>query len=78
MLLKDKIALSLTANDLLFTAKMRGYARYDNVNSTINSNGFDSRYVNLTFRYNFGSTTVKAARNKSTGIEDETARAGGR
>ena len=30
----------------------------------------------LSLRYNFGSTTVRAARNKSTGIEDETSRAG--
>jgi hypothetical protein len=39
---------------------------------------WDSRYVNLTLRYNFGSSTVKAARSKSTGIEEETSRAGGR
>ena len=78
MLLKNKMTLSLTVNDILFTSRTKGYARYENVNLTIVDNAWDSRYVNLTLRYNFGSTTVKAARSKSTGIEDETTRAGGR
>ena len=77
ILLKDKMNLSLTINDILFTNKEKVYARYENVNYALAVNR-DSRYASLTLRYNFGSTTVKAARNKSTGIEDETSRAGGR
>ncbi|MDR1672887.1 MAG: hypothetical protein LBS09_05450 [Bacteroidales bacterium] len=38
----------------------------------------DSRSVNLSFRYNFGSNTAKAARNRSVGIEDETERVDGK
>ena len=76
-LLKNKMTLSLTVNDILFTSIDKISARYENVNYTL-YNARDSRYVNLTLRYNFGSTTVRAARNKQTGIEDETSRAGGR
>ena len=76
-LLQNKMTLSLTVNDILYTSKEKLNARYGNVNYTLVSER-DSRYVNLTLRYNFGSTTVRAARSKSTGIEDETSRAGGR
>jgi hypothetical protein len=76
-LLKNKMTLSLTVNDLLYTSKERVQAQYENVNWSLN-NGLDNRYANLTLRYNFGSATVRAARNKQTGIEDETSRAGGR
>ena len=75
ILLKNKMTLSLTVNDILYTSRTKGYSRYGNVNNTINDNGWDSRYVNLTLRYNFGSNTVRAARSKSTGIEDEANRA---
>ena len=75
MLLKDKMTLSLNVNDIFYTNRSKGYSRYDDVNYTINDNGWDSRNANLTLRYNFGSTTVRAARNKSTGIEEEASRA---
>jgi len=73
-LLKNKMNLSLTVNDILYTSREKGYARYENVNYSLYV-GQDSRHVNLTLRYNFGSTTVRAARNKSTGIEEEASRA---
>ena len=76
-LLKNKMTLSLTVNDIFYTQVQKISSRYDDVNWTAHS-GQDTRYVNLTLRYNFGSTTVRAARNKQTGIEDETSRAGGR
>jgi len=75
MLLKNKLTLSLTVNDILYTFKQNGYARYENVNYSLNIKN-DTRYANLTLRYNFGSATVRAARNKTTGIEDEASRAG--
>ena len=74
MLLKDKLSLSLTANDIFHTAKNKVYARYESVNYSLNIEP-DVRYINLTLRYNFGSSTVKAARNKATGIQDEANRA---
>jgi len=76
-LLKDKMSLSLNISDIFYTYNEKGNFRYENVNYSLVSEK-DTRYVNLTLRYNFGSTTVRAARNKSTGIEDETTRAGGR
>jgi len=74
MLMKNKLSLSLTVNDIFYTFVEEMTARYDKVNYTIVSKR-DSRYINLTIRYNFGSTTVRAARNKTTGIEDEASRA---
>ena len=76
-LLKNKMSLSLTVNDILHTQKQKVRFQYENVDYSMNLDN-DTRYVNLTLRYNFGSTTVKAARNKQTGIEDETSRAGGK
>jgi len=73
-LMKNKLTLSLTVNDIFLTLNQKGYARYDNVNYSLSVKN-DSRYANLTLRYNFGSSTVKAARNKTTGIEDEASRA---
>ena len=77
MLLNNKMTLSLIINDILYSSKESVSAKYENVNNSILLKS-DTRYVNLTFRYNFGSTTVRAARSKQTGIEDETTRAGGR
>jgi len=77
VLLKNKMSISVTVNDLFFTDKEKVNSLYENINYSMVSQ-YDSRYVNLTLRYNFGSTTVRAARSKQTGIEDETTRAGGR
>ena len=74
MLLKNRLALSLTVNDIFLTYKMQATARYENVNNSLSVRN-DSRYVNLTLRYSFGASTVKAARNKASGIEEEAGRA---
>jgi len=73
-LLKNRMSLSLIFNDILYTMKDKGYVRYENIDYSLYGER-DSRYVGLTLRYNFGSTTVRAARNKQTGIEDEASRA---
>jgi len=77
MLLKNKMTLFLTVNDIFYTSKEKVNAQYENINFSMTTRN-DSRYASLTLRYNFGSTTVRAARNKQTGIEDEASRAGGR
>jgi len=77
MLLKNRMSLSFLINDIFYTSKEKDSTQNENVNYS-SLYKYDSRYANLTLRYNFGSTTVKAARNKQTGIEDETTRAGGR
>ena len=73
-LMKNKLTLSLMVNDILFTSKIRINTQYDDVNYYVSSEQ-DSRYVNLTVRYNFGASTVKAARNRTSGIEEEAGRA---
>ena len=72
-LLKNKMTLSLNINDILFPST-RASTQYEDIKYNLVEKN-DSRYVNLTLRYNFGSTTVRAARNKSTGIEEEASRA---
>ena len=75
MLLKNKLSLSLTIDDILYTSIDKSHAQYENIDY---SSYFkrDSRYVNLTLRYHFGSTTVRAARSKASSMEDEARRAG--
>ena len=77
MLLQNKMTLSLTVSDIFNSMGQNCYTRYDDVNYTLKVRQ-DSRHANLTLRYNFGSTTVRAARSRQTGIEDEATRAGGR
>jgi hypothetical protein len=77
ILLKNRMTLSLTVNDIFYTSKDKMRAQYESIDYTL-AYKRDSRYINLTLRYNFGSATVKATRNKTTGIEDETSRVGGR
>ncbi|MDR2886661.1 MAG: TonB-dependent receptor, partial [Bacteroidales bacterium] len=76
-LLKNKMTLSLTVNDILYTSYYKTHTKRDNIDNIMLQKQ-DLRYANLTLRYNFGSATVRAARSKSTGIEEETNRAGGR
>jgi len=75
MLFKNKLSLSLNIEDILYTSKDKGRAQYEKVDYYMHYTR-DSRYASLTLRYNFGSSTVKAARNKTTGIESEAKRAG--
>jgi len=75
ILFNNKLTVSLTVNDILNTNGIKLHQRFDNVDLSI-VNQLDLQYANLTLRYNFGSTTVRAARNKTTGIEDEASRAG--
>ena len=74
-LLQNKMTLSLNIEDILHTSVDKLRAQYENINYSLNYRR-DSRYAKLTLRYNFGSKTVKAARNKTTGIENEASRAG--
>ncbi len=73
-LLKGKMSIGLTLNDVFNTYIMEGTAKFDQTDYQIR-NYQDTRSVNLNFRYNFGSNTVKAARNRRSGIEDEIGRA---
>jgi hypothetical protein len=72
--LKDKLSVSLTANDLFSTYRMDMRAKNEEMDYHINILR-DSRWVNLGVRYSFGSNKVKASRQRKSGIEDEATRA---
>jgi hypothetical protein len=73
-LLDGKLVISLNASDLFYTMNERVTARYGNVNYRL-VNDRDMRGVSFSVRYSFGSSTVKASRNRSSGIEEEARRA---
>lgn len=69
-ILHKKGTLKLSASDVFNNQVFRGtfenVGRYTSVRSK-----WESQQVRLTFNYRFGSTTIKAARNRKTGLEDE-------
>ncbi len=70
-----KATLKLSVSDVFATQKFRYTAQYENINLAGCEN-YDSRRANLTFTWRFGRTDIKAARQRSTGLEEETSRAG--
>jgi iron complex outermembrane recepter protein len=70
-ILKKMGSIKLSVTDIFFTAPWRSYS--DAIPGLIISgNGaWESRQVKLNFNYRFGKTTVKGARNRKTGLEDE-------
>jgi hypothetical protein len=72
--LNKKLSVSLTASDLFSTFKFDMTAKNAGTDYRLKLKT-DSRWVNVSVRYTFGSDTVKASRNRSSGIEDETGRA---
>jgi outer membrane cobalamin receptor len=73
-LLNDKLMLSLNAEDIFNSALSWTTVKYGNVNDRIFENP-NIRSIALSLRYNFGSSTVKASRRRSSGIEEEAGRA---
>jgi hypothetical protein len=71
--LKDKLSVSLTANDLFATYRMDMRAKNEEMDYHIKLQP-DSRWVNIGVRYSFGSNKVKASRQRKSGIEDEAGR----
>lgn len=70
--------LNLNFSDVFKTNVIRSSANVPELNiDTNNRLYFGSRRVMLTFSHNFGSTTVKAARKRKTGGEEESKRIGG-
>lgn len=69
--------LKLGLSDIFHSQKAR-------VNSTLTGNTYNfeqirnSRNLRLTFTYRFGKMTVKSERNRSTGLDDEQKRLGGK
>lgn len=61
-------------SDIFRTMKWGGSSNFAGVLSHVGGNG-EMQQVKLNFSYRFGSNTVKAARQRNTGIEDENKRA---
>ncbi len=74
-ILKNQGTLKLSATDIFFTAPWRSESKNKVPNLEINGRGaWESRQIKLNFNYRFGKSSVKAARNRKTGLEDEKGR----
>jgi hypothetical protein len=71
---KGKGTVRGVLSDVFKTMKWAGSTNFAGVNSRFNGNG-EMQQVKLNFSYRFGSNTVKAARQRNIGIEDENKRA---
>ena len=72
-LLDNKATIKLGVQDVFRTNIWKSTSDFAGVKFD-GSGGWDSRQVRLTFQYRFGSNQVKAARNRKTGLEDESNR----
>lgn len=72
-LLKNRASLKLGIVDIFNTQPMRFEVKYGNIHNLAKLNN-DTRVVNLTFNYRFGSSTVKAAKARKSAIESEAGR----
>jgi hypothetical protein len=65
-----RITLSFKVRDIFFGNRFRSIQQYNNVNTRWN-NEWESRRFTLGATFNFGSTKIKAARNRQTGTSSE-------
>lgn len=72
--LKGKGTLRLTVSDIFKTMRWAGSSNFTGVYG-IASGRWESRQLKLNFTYRFGNTQVKAARQRKTGLEEESKRA---
>ncbi|WP_137758365.1 outer membrane beta-barrel family protein [Pontibacter sp. SGAir0037] len=72
-LLDGKATISLKLRDVFNTSRFRSTINYGNVDMYW-QNQWESRRLNLTFDYKFGSNKVKTARNRRTGTGEEEGR----
>jgi len=73
MLLKNRLSVSLTANDLFRTYKTDMQGRKDGMDYRVKMEGVTS-WVGIGLRYTFGSNQIRSSRWRSSSIEDETSR----
>jgi hypothetical protein len=74
-MMKGKGNLKLSVSDIFQTMRWGGTSNF--AGQYLYSNGgFESRQFKVNFTYRFGNTQVKAARQRKTGLEDESQRVG--
>ncbi|AEE50448.1 TonB-dependent receptor [Haliscomenobacter hydrossis] len=69
-IMEGKGNIKLGVGDVFRSNKWAGTSRFGALNLDI-TGGWDSRRLKLNFTYNLGNDQVKAARRRSTGLEDE-------
>jgi outer membrane receptor protein involved in Fe transport len=70
---QDRMNVKISGNDLFYQSGWSGESSFNGLVSTGNGN-WDSRKVALSISYRFGSQSVKAARRRTTGMEEEAKR----
>ena len=75
-LLKGKATLKMSVSDIFNTMKWGGESNFSGVESKANGQ-WESRQFKVNLTYRFGSNQVKAARQRATGLDDESKRASG-
>jgi hypothetical protein len=73
--LGGKGTVRATVTDIFHTLKFRGTSEFAG-QTTVSHFTFESRQFKINFVYRFGNSQVKAARQRTTGAEDETKRVG--
>ena len=73
-LFKGKGTIKASVSDFLRTMKWSGTTTFAGATGTA-SGRWESRQFKLNFNYRFGSNQVKAARQRGTGLDDESKRA---
>lgn len=72
-LLQGKGSLKVSVSDIFKTNTWSGISRFGALDMNING-GWDSRRLRVNFTYLIGNDQVKAARRRTTGLEDEKGR----
>ncbi|MFD2574592.1 TonB-dependent receptor domain-containing protein [Spirosoma soli] len=71
--LNERGTLKLTLTDVFHSMQWHGISQFGGLYMDA-SGGYESRQIRVNFTYNFGNNQVKAARQRKTGLEDESLR----
>jgi len=72
-LLNERATFRLSLNDALFSARQRGTVRYQDLDVRFLSYG-ESRQLRASFSFKLGNAQMKAARKRTTGLDEERGR----
>lgn len=73
--MKKKGTVKVSVNDIFASARFRGTADFNNIYLDVN-NRWQNRTLNVSFTYRFGNAKVEGARERRSGSEEESRRAG--